>query len=1186
MAIELTRQQQAVVDNRGGDLLVSAAAGSGKTRVLVERLMQRIEQGEDVDRFLVITFTNAAAAELRDRIAAAIHARLAQRPNDRHLRRNATLVYQAQICTIDAFCLDFLRQWGHLAGLDPDFRLCDQGTGEELRREALEEVLERRYANIADDPGFQALADSMAGDRDDQTLESVILDIHAKVQSQASPLDWLMERKADFDLTGETAPEDTPWGKLLLSDARELAQYWAHTLQGVLQELEEDPILWNNYGGTLGTTIYGLERVREAQGWDELAKALQQVAFERPKAKRGDCDEALKERAKGLREACKKQLEKLRQRFQVSAAEAMEDLRAIAPAMTALLDVVAEFDRAFVALKGRHRLIDFADGEHLTAALLTDGEGNPSPLALEWRKRYVEIMVDEYQDTNGVQNAIFDALSQGDNLFLVGDVKQSIYRFRLADPTIFLDKYRRFAPWETAEKGQGRTIPLSANFRSCPEVLDSTNFVFRNVMTQSVGELDYDENQALRHGRQDLQPDPQYATELCCVDLSQLPDQEDKVNKDLVQARLVARRMKELLASGLPIGDRPLRPDDMVILLRSPGSTLRWYAAALDEAGIPWSAEGGREFFGTTEISVAISLLQVVDNPRQDVPLLAVLRSPVFAFSPDRLAQLRAGCSGCVYEAVEAGAQREEADCVAFLTLLGELRALAAEESSHKLLWYIYQRTDLPAIFAAMPQGGARRANLMALYEEARRFESGGHKGLMAFLIHLTRLAENGLPVPVEGESVGGVRILSIHRSKGLEFPVVFLCGLEHQFNTEDTRSTILFHPDLGLGPKRVDRQRMLRYSTIARDGVALRLSQQLIAEEMRLLYVAMTRAEHKLILFTSVNGKNLKLDKLAAQAQCPPPPRQVAGASCMAEWVLTPALCREDSQPLWDELGLQRPCSAPQQGYRWDVKLLTPTQEDAARVGPLEIGGEAEQGVELPAGWQEALTWSYPHEVSAQMPSKLTATQLKGRDKDAEAAQDGVEYAPAKPTVTLRRPVFQGQRPLTPAQQGTALHMVMQYLNFDRTGSLEEIQEEIARLVAMQFITPQQGEAVDPGRVLAFFQSPLGQRLVASPQMEREFKFSMLVPAADYYPNAEAGEEVLLQGVVDCWFVEEDGTVTVLDFKTDRVSEATVEQRAKEYRPQLEAYSRALSQALELPVGRCTLWFFSLGEEISWKIK
>ena len=1186
MGIELTRQQQAVVDNRGGDLLVSAAAGSGKTRVLVERLMQRIQQGEDVDRFLVITFTNAAAAELRDRIAAALHARLAQQPNNRHLRRNATLVYQAQICTIDAFCLDFLRQWGHLAGLDPDFRLCDQGTGEELRKQALEEVLEGRYANIQNDPGFQALADSMAGDRDDQTLESVILGIHAKVQSQASPLDWLMDRKADFNLEGETAPEDTPWGKLLLADARELAQYWAGILQGVLSELEDDPVLWNNYGGTLGTTMDGLERVARAQGWDEMVQMLDGVAFERPKGKRGDSDPALKERAKSLREACKKQLEKLKQRSQVTAAEAMEDLRAIAPAMTTLLDVVAKFDRAFTQLKSRHRLIDFADGEHLTAALLTDGEGNPSPLALEWRKRYVEIMVDEYQDTNGVQNAIFDALSQGDNLFLVGDVKQSIYRFRLADPTIFLDKYRRFAPWEEAKKGQGRTIPLSHNFRSRPEVLDATNFVFRNVMTQGVGELDYDEDQALRHGRKDLQPDERYATELCCVDLSALPEQEDKVNKDLVQARLVAARMKELLASALPIGDRSVRPDDMVILLRSPGSTLRWYAAALDEAGIPWSADGGREFFGTTEIAVAISLLQVVDNPRQDVPLLAVLRSPVFAFTPDRLAQLRTGCSGCVYEAVEAGAGRGEEDCVAFLSLLGELRALAAEESSHKLLWYIYQRTDLPAIFAAMPQGAARRANLMALYEEARRFESGGHKGLMAFLLHLTRMAENGLPVPVEGESAGGVRILSIHSSKGLEFPVVFLCGLEHQFNTEDTRSTILFHPELGLGPKRVDRQRMLRYSTIARDGVALRLSQQLIAEEMRLLYVAMTRAEHKLVMFMGVNGRNLKLERLAAQAQCPPPPRQVAGASCMAEWILTPALCREDSGPLWEELGLQRPCSAPQQGYGWDVRLLTPTQEDGARVGQTPEEGQAEVGVELPEGWQEALAWSYPHQVSAQMPSKLTATQLKGRDKDAEAAQDGVEVAPAKPSVTLRRPVFQGQRPLTPAQQGTALHMVMQYLDFARTNTLEEIQEEIARLVARRFITPQQGEAVDGERVLAFFQSPLGQRLVASRQMEREFKFSMLVPAADYYPDAEAGEAVLLQGVVDCWFEEADGTVTVVDFKTDRVTEHTVEARAREYRPQLEAYSRALSQALGLPVGRCVLWFFALGRDVSWQVK
>ena len=1189
MAIDLTAQQRAVVENRGGDLLVSAAAGSGKTRVLVERLMRRIQEGEEVDRFLVITFTNAAAAEMRDRSATAIHDLLALHPQDRHLRRNATLIYQAPICTIDAFCLDFLRQWGHMAGLDPDFRLCDQGLGEELRQEALEQVLEEGYAHIGENPGFQALADSLAGDRDDQTLEEVILDIHNRVQAQTDPVAWLLERRSDFSFGEDTRPQDTPWGKLLLEDGRDLARYWQGVLKELLVEAESDPVLWNNYGGTLSVTIQGLEQVAQAQGWDEMRCRVGEVTFPRPGAKRGDCDVGLREQIKSVRDQCKRQVETLTRRFRVGEEAAMADLRAVGPAMIALLEVTAQFHRAFGALKARRRVIDFADAEHITAALLADKDGLPTDLARQWRMRYVEIMVDEYQDTNGVQNTIFNALSKGDNLFLVGDVKQSIYRFRLADPTIFLDKYRRFLPYQEAKPGQGRTISLSHNFRSRPEVLDGANFIFRNVMTRQAGELDYTEDQALRHGRQDLTPDPIYATELNCVDLSQLPQEEDgpKANKDQVQAALVARRIRELVEAKLPVeGGRPVRWEDMVILLRSPGPVLRYYAAALDGAGIPWSAEGGREFFGTTEISVALSLLQVVDNPRQDVPLLAVLRSPLMGFTPDRLAQLRHAGTGSLYDALEQGGKRGEEDCTGVLDLLEELRAMAAEESSHRLLWYIYQRTDLPAIFANLPEGEARRANLMGLYEEARRFESGGHRGLMAFLIHMSRMAENNLPVPVEGSAGGGVRILSIHRSKGLEFPVVFLCGLEHQFNTEDTRSTILFHPQLGLGPKGVDRGRMLRYSTIAREGVALRLGQQLRAEEMRLLYVGMTRAVDKLILFAGVNSRMNKLSDLAARAQCPPPPRQMAQAKSMADWVLTPVLCREDSTPLWENLEVARPLSAPQQGYPWDIRLLSPTVEEKGEEGTLSASPM--EGVELPRDWEKGLTWRYPHMASAQIPSKLTATQLKGRDKDREISEEGVE-APGgahRPSATLRRPIFQGERPLTPAQRGTALHMVMQYLDFSRVGSEADIQEELHRLVEHQFITPQQGAAVKTEDVLAFFRSPLGRRVLSAPCMEREFKFSMLVPAADYYPQGEPGEEVLLQGVVDCWFQEEDGTVTVVDFKTDQITEEQAESRTADYRPQLEAYSRALSQTLGLPVGRCVLWFFALGREISWQVK
>jgi len=1183
MAIELTREQRAAADSRGGDLLVSAAAGSGKTRVLVERLMGWVAQGEDIDRFLVITFTNAAAAELRDRIAGAIHTRLAQAPGDRHLRRSAILVYKAPICTIDAFCLDLLRQWGHLAGLDPDFRLCDEAEGDELRRRALEEVLEERYANIRNDAPFAALVDALSGERDDQTLEEVILAMQKQVQAQADPAAWLMDRRRDFVLPQGAGPEDTPWGKVLLDDALELTGHWLEAMRDLRDEIYFDELLNQNYTPTLGDTIAGLERLRDAlgRGWDHAAACFP-VPFPRPGGKRkGNTDPALKERVSALRKRCRAQLTDLGARFGVAGDQAMEDLRAAAPAMTALLEVTAQFDAAFIRLKRRRRLIDFADGEHLAARLLREEDGSPSQLALDVGRQFREVMVDEYQDTNQVQNAIFGALSGGGRLFMVGDVKQSIYRFRLAEPGIFLDKLDQFAPADSARPGEGRKVLLSHNFRSRPEVLEGVNFIFRSVMTRAAGELDYTEEAALRPGRAAPPPDPRYQVELNCVDLSALTDEgeEEKADKDLIAARAVARRVRELLDSGLPVGDRPVRAEDIVILMRSPNPVLRHYAAALEEQGLPWSADGGREFFGTTEISATTALLQVLDNPRQDVALLAALRSPLFGFTPDRLARLRAQAGGTVYDCLAAGAARGEADCGDFLSLLSGLRELAAEESSHRLLWHIYGRLDVPAVFAAMPDGQRRRANLMALYDEAARFESGGHRGLMAFLLHLSRMMENEVPVPVPGGETGGVRILSIHHSKGLEFPVALVCGLDRQFNEADAKATILFHPELGLGPKRVDRKRGLRYTTIARDAVALQIRRRLRAEEMRLLYVAMTRAEHKLILFTTVNGRGGALSSLAGQAQCPPPPRQMADARSASEWVLTPVLCRRDSAPLWENLDGPRPAPPAEEGPPWDIRLLSGADFEAPPAWRAE--GQAPASAALPDGLVQRLSWRYPHMASAAIASKLTATQLKGREKDAEVSEDAVELRPAAPQTALRRPVFQGERPLTAAQRGTALHMVMQYLNYGRTGSFGEIADEVTRLVEGRYITPQQGNAVNPADILAFFRSELGLRLRRSRRVEREFKFSLLVPAADYYPESEPGEEVLLQGVVDCWFLEEDGAATVVDFKTDRVAQDEADRRALDYRPQLDAYSRALSQAAGVSVKRRYLWFFSAGRSV-----
>ena len=1209
MAIELTAEQRAAVQDRGGDLLVAAAAGSGKTRVLVERLMAAVEAGEDIDRFLVITFTNAAAAELRGRVAAAIQARQAAQPGDLHLRRNASLIYKAPICTIDAFCLDFLRQYGHQAGLDPDFRICDEAEASELRQRALEEVLEERYAHIAEDLNFAALADTMAGERDDQTLESVILDVFNKVQSQPDPLTWLTERSEDFQLPAGTTPEGTPWGQLLLDDVRATAQYWLGLLERALHLASQNATLQANYENTLTQAMYLFQDILQAPDWDSLVNRLQKASLPALGRKRKDIDEILKLQVSGIWDLCKDVIQKkLPPRFSVLGEDAVADLRTVSPSMASLLDMAGRFSAAFSAAKQRRHLIDFSDAEHLTAHLLSNPDGSPTTLALELGAEYAEIMVDEYQDTNGVQNAIFGALAKASRLFMVGDVKQSIYRFRLADPTLFLAKYHAYPLGPDAMPGEARKLLLSANFRSRPEVLEATNFIFKAIMTAEAGELDYTDAEALRCGRSDLTPDPRYATELNVVDMApsegekkgkakttasdqpapsdgedETASSQEEVPKDLIMARAAAQRIRDLLDSKLPIGDKPIQPEDIVILLRSPGPVMRSYTQALDEEGIPWNAEGGREFFGSTEIAVAISLLSILDNPHQDVPILSVLRSPLFGFPPDRLAELRAGAKGSVYDSIrEAAKAQPSGDCGRFLNRLTKLRELAIEESSHRLIWHLYGELDIPALYGAMPDGPLRRANLMALYDEAVRFESAGHKGLMSFLIHLSRMAENDIPVPVPGGNTGGVRILSIHRSKGLEFPVVLLCNLDRNFNLQDTRGTVLFHPSLGLGPKCIDRSRMLRYTTIARDAVTLQLQREMRAEEMRLLYVAMTRAEHKLILFSAVNGRAPSLESLALLAEYPPAPRQMAEAGSMADWILTPALCRTDSGALWGDIPLPHPDPPAEEGLFWDIRKQT-KDEVLRRTPPAapSEGGIPEGHIPIPPNLREMLTWRYNYEGAAYLPSALTVTELKGRMKDWEVAKDAQELR-RKPVSTLRRPVFEESRNLTAAERGTSLHMVMQYIDFQRTDTLEHVRQEIQRLVDGQFITPRQGEAADAQAIVTLFASPLGQRLLQSPRVEREYRFSLRTPVTDFFlTSPDPRDHIQLRGVIDCWYMLPDGTLAVVDFKTDHVTEEKLDILVQDYEAQVDAYSMALSRIMGIPVTRRSLWFFGIGREI-----
>ena len=1183
MAFSLTEEQQAAVDNRGGGLLVSAAAGSGKTRVLVERLLARVEEGADVDRFLVITYTKAAAAELRGRIVEEISDRLALRPADGHLRRQATLVYKAGISTIHAFCAQLLRECGHLLDLDPDFRLCDEGEAGVLMLRALNDVLNKRYEAM--DSDFAQLVDTMSAGRDDARLVQIVLDIRGRVQAHPNPAAWLAQQERTFALEGISDPVQTPWGELLLTDAAGQASYWRRRMEEARDLCERDANLLANYGDSVAQTAQALQEFEEAaaQGWD-AARNLLPIPFPTVGRKKMVDDPAAVERVKVIRTACKKRLEKLEDWFADSGEDLLADLRTVYPAMRGLFALVRDFEEAYAAEKARRGLVDFSDLEHMAVRLLVGEDGQPTELARQWSTRYDEIMVDEYQDTNEVQNAIFSALSKdGINLFMVGDVKQSIYRFRLADPTIFLGKYRAFKPYTQAGEGEERRVILSRNFRSRPEVLEGCNDLFRAVMSVPFGEMEYADDQALYPGAS-YEPDQTYCVELDALD-GDIDGEEgaEKVSRDLLEARFATRRIRELLDEGFPVSDgeggaRPVRPSDMVILLRSPNTVLRHYARALGERDILWEAEGGGDFFGSTEISVALSLLQIVDNPRQDVPLISVLRSPVYGFSADRLAEIRAASPDTdFYAALEAD---DGEDSRAFLAELDDLRFGSGDMSSHQLLWHIYDRTNLLGIFGAMEEGEARQGNLLALAELARQFEGAGHKGLFRFLTYLTRLRENGntLTPPTPGRTGGGVRIMSIHKSKGLEFPVVLLCGLARRLNREDMSRPILFHPKLGVGPKGLDVERGIEYPTLARMAVARQLEREMMAEELRLLYVAMTRAKEKLILSVALTGGGKDMEKLAGDSGYPVDPQVLLACQSVGQWVLLHALCRPEAGALRRAAGQEVAIPEAPLGPQWDIRFVDGT---ALTQAPPRRWMAPEREIEENEDWTDLtglLRWTYPHGAEVAIPSKLTATQLKGRALDEEAAEEAPR--PSRP-LSFGRPRFAAEElGLTAAQRGTALHQVLQYIDFERSETVEGVRAEISRLVEQQYITPQQGEAVDPAPIAAFFQSDLGQDLLSSVSLRREFKFSILEPAHRYYPQAGEGEQVLFQGVVDCYYETLEG-ITVVDFKTDRVTKATLAHRAEHYRPQLEAYSRALEEITGKRVIRRVLWFFALGRSV-----
>lgn len=1157
-----TIDQQRAIEARGSALLVSAAAGSGKTKVLTERLMSYIagEHPVGIDTFLVITYTRAAAGELRSRIMEELTARMAEQPSDQQLRRQYALLSRAQISTIHGFCSGLIRENCLPLELPPDFQVVDETRTAVMKQQALDKVLEACYERVETDAGLKELIDTVGAGRDDGRLAKLILTLHGKMQSHPYPALWAEKQRKALYAEGITDPGDTVWGRYLLNTAAETADYWAKNMEQLLglMMLPEYAYIGDKCADSIGVTADCLRNFSAATklGWEKAAEHSE-ILFPRMTAPRKPAHPEVVERIKTRRDACKKAVKKLEGEFAQSGAEVLADMRKTAPAMDALLRLTLEFDAAFAADKKRRGFVDYSDLEHFAARLLSDTEGNPTELARQLSGRYTEIMVDEYQDVNEVQELIFRCISKdGENLFTVGDVKQSIYRFRLADPTIFTEKYLTYSDYESAAYGEPRRILLQENFRSRSQILEGANAVFENIMSTQLGELEYDDGARLRCGNRSYVgevPIPQI-----CLLAAEKDEDDFMTTNHEVEADFVAKSVRDLVARGTPVTQdgvqRPARYGDVVLLMRSANTVVDIYRKALERYGVPVQSDQGGGFYATPEITVMMALLAVVDNPMQDVPLITVLQSVYVGFTPDELAQVRA-ChkKACFYDAlcISAG-QLPKAE--AFLKKLDAWRAVSADIPLRELLWRILGDLSVFAVTSAMTDGQRRRSRLMSFVDLAAQFEASGYQGLRRFVVWLQRQAESGMePELQSGDGGDAVQIMSVHKSKGLEFPIVFLCDTARRFNKMDTTETVLVHPQMGLGPKVIDTQRGIEYYSMPRRALIRKMNRETLSEEMRLLYVAMTRAKEYLFVTGILKDPEKTVEQLRPLITVPVSPQILESASASINWLIAAALA-DDQQHL--QLRYRNWYVGEKEETAEETELVT-VQADEAVLTRLRTN----------------LAYCYPYASAVDLPSKLTATELKHlRDDDEEAVSlvggGGGRFRRFRADGASER--------LNAVEKGIATHLVFQHIDYRAVTDLESAKREIERLQQKGILTERQAKGVDAKQIASFFRSPAGELMRAGDKVLREFKFSLLRPAKAYFAGAE-DDEVLLQGVIDC-AVEKNGAYTIIDYKTDTVTEETVYARAEIYESQVQAYKQAMEEITGKRVEKTILYFLNLG--------
>lgn len=1163
MAEQLTPQQQEAVYNRGGKLLVSAAAGSGKTKVLVDRLLTYVADPSDpanLEEFLIITYTKAAATELRGKIAAKLTERIAQDPENKHLQKQMQRLFLAKISTVHSFCSDILRDYAYKVDLPPDFRVADDMETRELRDQAMNAMLDEVYKNIHSNESILAFIDTQGLGRNDRLVPEILEQVYDSARCHMDPEKWLEDCLKAYDTNEMQDVSDSIWGSYLIDD---LKQYLSEqitifrqclTLMDQSEGMEKPAV-------TIRTVLHQMEQIQEASSWDEIAEH-RNIDYGRLTFPRKNVDLELAERIKAARNACKKGLERKFQNFSDDSAQILRDMRQSSACMRGLVTLVREFQIRFQELKRSRRVLDFSDLEHRALDLLMGkSRSGTTSVATEIGKRFREIMVDEYQDSNSVQDAIFTVLSQEkQNCFMVGDVKQSIYQFRLADPGIFLEKYQTYKDSREAASGQGRRVLLSHNFRSGPEIVSCVNSVFRTTMRPKVGGLLYGDAEALREGIPQP-PLPDQAVELYAIDV-----REDTYSEE---AAFVAERIHQMLNSATLIRKNgmllPVHPEDIVILLRSPGSAAASFQLALEQRGIRCTTGSTSDLLQAEEITTLCAFLQVVINPRQDIPLLSLLASPVFGFTADDLAKIRGEQKiGTFYDAL---CLSELEKVQSFLEILHTLRKKAKMESISSLLESCFRLTKLDSVYGAMPDGAQRQDNILQFYHLAADYEKQSLKDLQQFLDFLEAAKQRG--VAVSGNSApGAVSIMSIHKSKGLEFPVVFLCNLSRRFNMESLRAQILCDKELGLGLSVADQKNRIRYPSGAKRAIAVKMAAESISEEMRVLYVAMTRARDRLVMTYASASLESDLRDIALRYDFDDGNMLCQEATCMGDWVMITAMRRIEAGALHGIAG--RPAKISLGEYPWHISLCQAPEVVSETV---TVSRDTQQiPPDMVERIRKRLSFTYPHMAATLSASKRTATSLKGREKDQEAYEKTAEQRSS--VRQWRHPSF-AKSGISGREYGNVIHAVMQYIAYEKCTGVHEIRQEAEKLKEHGFLTDDQLETIDFEMLMAFFDSEIGRKLRSGVSYLREFKFSILDDGSRYDPNLK-GEQVLLQGVVDCAILEPEG-ITVLDFKSDYVTEKTLPEAIERYRTQVSVYADALQRIYEMPVKKKYLYFFRM---------